>query len=174
MYHRAKVDSVQDTDVVSRQFDDSGLSLAQEVWDTAVDTVSIVQQPYPDLMIAVGAVVDRPAVVGVNLDRNLNFDHVLADKVIGLWKYLSVVAFGRPATVPIVDCMDVVVVPIPVALHMVDVEAVVVRVDPEVRLVVAVVQLVAAAAVADHNYSRNDVVVEAVDATTVATNSVWA
>lgn len=172
MYHRAKVDSVQDTDVVSRQFDDSDLSPVQAVWDTAVDTVSIVQQPYLDLMIAVVAVVDRPAVVGVNLDRNLNFDHVLADTVIDLWKYLSVVAFDRPATVLIVGYMDVVVVPILVALHMLDVVEVVVHGVLVVRLVVAVVQLVAAV-VADHNYLRNDVVAAAVDATIVVKNLKW-
>lgn len=130
-----------------------------------MDTVSIVQQPFLDLMIVEVAVVDHPAVVGVNLDRNLNFDHVLADKVIDLWKYLSVVAFDRPATVLIVGYMDVVVAPILVALHMVDVVEVAVHV---VRLVVAVAPLVAAVVV-DHNYLRNDVVAAA-DATIVIKN----
>lgn len=131
-----------------------------------MDTVSIVQQPFLDLMIAEVAVVDRPVVVGVNLDRNQNFDHVLADKVIDLWKYLSVVAFDRLATVLIVGYKDVVVAPILVALHMVDV---VVHVD---RLVVAVGQLVAAV-VADHNYLHNDVVAAVVDATIVVKNLMW-
>lgn len=82
------------------------------------------------------------------------------------------VVFGRPVRVPIVDCMDAVAVPSLVAFHMVDAVAVVARVDPAVRPVVAVAELVAAV-VADHSYLRNDVVVVAVDATTVATNSMW-
>lgn len=106
MNHRAKVDLVQDTDVWSRQFYDLVLSLVPAVWDIAVDKVNIGMQPYLGSMTEAVVVGHRAVAVVVvaNLDRNLNFDHALADTVTDLWKCLSVAVFYTLATAPIGDC----------------------------------------------------------------------
>lgn len=67
MYHQAKVDLVQGTDVLSRQFVDLVQSPDPAVLDIFVDTASIEMALYPDLMIVAVVVVVHPVVaVAVN------------------------------------------------------------------------------------------------------------
>lgn len=133
------------------------------VWDivAGMENIEMYQSPVPMTGVVV-AVVHR-AVVGVNLDRNLNFAHALGDKVIDLWKYLTAAESYMLVMVPIADYRVSAVAPILVGHRMADVVVAAEDAVAAAEAAAAVAVILAAVAAAEgHNYSNIDVEAAAV------------